>query len=189
MKHYELNPNATDETPIDEMFIAVDDPEIDEHVRRAREPLSRDQLKHYGITKVTPDGRIMAGSMEVNQRTFKEVKGIKPYQVVTLGGRSFYVHRIVYAWFHGEATANMVIDHIDNKPKNNSIFNLQQVTSAENSRLKGDHSINKRIEQVYARPSLFTTVEEDVAYLMKQEMARVGYIASLIKERKAANEA
>lgn len=43
------------------------------------------------------------------------------------------IHRIVYESFIGELKKGLVIDHIDNNPKNNHVSNLRQVSSRKNT--------------------------------------------------------
>lgn len=60
-------------------------------------------------------------------------------------GGSITLHRAVYAWFHGEITEGLVVDHVDNKHTthyDNRLENLQLITQKENStknRIKGKH--------------------------------------------------
>lgn len=45
----------------------------------------------------------------------------------------FILSRLLYSHFKGDLVEGMVIDHIDNNPKNNSLYNLQQITIRENA--------------------------------------------------------
>ena len=57
------------------------------------------------------------------------------------------VHRIVYNAFKGDLEDGLVVDHIDNNPKNNHIDNLQAITSRDNSRKDGNKiNLNQAIE-------------------------------------------
>ncbi len=47
--------------------------------------------------------------------------------------RTFIASRLIYKYFKGELIKGLVIDHIDNNPKNNHIDNLQQITYRENT--------------------------------------------------------
>lgn len=108
--------------------------------------LTKEYLMSLGITEITEDGEhIFKGDKEVTQHTHKD-----GYKRVTLydkelhqmlypltkcsscGQLVFGVHRIVYAWFHGIANSELVIDHIDNNKANNNINNLQELTPTQN---------------------------------------------------------
>ena len=57
------------------------------------------------------------------------------YTRVEINGKHYLVHRLVYqTWASGYDQLNpeLVIDHIDANPLNNAIYNLRQVTQAEN---------------------------------------------------------
>lgn len=51
---------------------------------------------------------------------------------VMLNKKTYYIHRIIWALFHGETDRDMVIDHLDGNPFNNIISNLQIKTRAGN---------------------------------------------------------
>jgi hypothetical protein len=46
--------------------------------------------------------------------------------------KKIQISRILYSVFKGELKKDMVIDHIDNNPSNNSLGNLQQISIREN---------------------------------------------------------
>lgn len=48
------------------------------------------------------------------------------------------LHKLVYVYFKGN-TGDLVIDHIDNDPTNNSIDNLQLVTRSDNTKKDAAH--------------------------------------------------
>ena len=55
------------------------------------------------------------------------------YYTLRHESRRLYVHRIIYVLCHGELCESLVIDHIDNNPRNNRIENLRAVTQRENT--------------------------------------------------------
>ncbi len=57
----------------------------------------------------------------------------KAYDTVSIGGKISSIHRTV--WYHckGLIPKGMVIDHLDSNPHNNSIDNLECVTTKENN--------------------------------------------------------
>lgn len=52
------------------------------------------------------------------------------YRACTLGGRTHYLHRLVFLWHHGVLPA--AIDHLDGDFENNRIENLRPCTNAQN---------------------------------------------------------
>ena len=54
------------------------------------------------------------------------------YHQVTVGGRVYKQHRVIWKWIHG-ADPTGVVDHIDDNPGNNTAWNLQDITIRENS--------------------------------------------------------
>ena len=60
-------------------------------------------------------------------------KDLNGYVKVTIKGRRFYVHRVVYCLFNGvNLQSTDIIDHIDYVKHNNSPSNLQLITASEN---------------------------------------------------------
>lgn len=53
---------------------------------------------------------------------------------VGYNSKLYKAHRIVYVLYHGEIDNNLVVDHIDGNPFNNSIDNLRLVYKAVNHR-------------------------------------------------------
>ena len=54
------------------------------------------------------------------------------YAKVSILGRNYFVHRVVYATFHGELVKNKVVCHLDGNNKNNHANNLDQLTQKQN---------------------------------------------------------
>lgn len=55
------------------------------------------------------------------------------YFKVQLKGKTYYVHRIVYALFNNDLCPKLKINHIDLNPSNSRIGNLEQVTTQVNN--------------------------------------------------------
>lgn len=52
------------------------------------------------------------------------------YRVITIEGRKYLAHRIIFFWHYGFLPRS--IDHIDRDPRNNRIENLRQATHSQN---------------------------------------------------------
>ena len=56
------------------------------------------------------------------------------YRCVTIRGKNYYVHRLVYSAFHPSVSIDgLVVRHMDDDPSNNSIVNLRHGTARANS--------------------------------------------------------
>lgn len=71
------------------------------------------------------------GVVEKRNR-LKESISYKGYVTVTLNGKQYYLHRLLWETFVGEIPDGYEIDHIDTNPRNNSLENLRLVTHKEN---------------------------------------------------------
>lgn len=70
------------------------------------------------------------------KRKYKYRGSVKEVDSYVYEGRSMTLSRAAYAWFYGEATEGLVVDHIDNKHTthfDNRLDNLQLITQKENS--------------------------------------------------------
>lgn len=97
--------------------------------------LTKEQLINLGIYSISEDGKeIIYKSPTLNTtRIIKQLEHADGYLRISFNRlKSMGVHRVVYAWFHGEVPEGMVVDHIDNNKKNNNINNLQLLTPHEN---------------------------------------------------------
>lgn len=54
------------------------------------------------------------------------------YRSITLFGKSYPEHHVVWLWYHGYWSAQQ-LDHIDHNRSNNAISNLREVTIQENA--------------------------------------------------------
>lgn len=87
--------------------------------------LTKEMLIERGIIDVSKDGKHIYGKLGVEFKQSPSYSG----HLLTLG---LPVHRIVYAWFNGEATEGLVVDHINNIKTDNKSENLQLLTSGQN---------------------------------------------------------
>ena len=97
--------------------------------------LTKEQLINLGIYSISEDGKeIIYKSPTLNTtRIIKQLEHADGYLRISFNRlKSMGVHRVVYAWFHGEVPEGMVVDHKDNDKKNNNIKNLQLLTPHEN---------------------------------------------------------
>jgi hypothetical protein len=77
-----------------------------------------------------------------------DISEVRGYLTLRLGSRrSVLAHRVVYAWFHGEAPSGVLVRHLDGNRQNNSPSNLALGDNADNMRdaveagsFPGDHS-------------------------------------------------
>jgi len=58
------------------------------------------------------------------------------YRHVSIGGKKFLVHRIIWLYVNGAIKTHMEIDHINHIKDDNRICNLREVTRLENCRNK-----------------------------------------------------
>lgn len=119
---------------------------------RKRKEITKEWLKTLGITDVTKEGKIY-----IKDALAKEYLAVcrhkhgkdKKYPIIVVydpelykeqiardsyrpGVRQILVSRVVYAWFNDVCPAEYDVDHIDNNPFNNTIYNLQLLTRKEN---------------------------------------------------------
>lgn len=65
------------------------------------------------------------------------------YLRVSVNGRPEYLHRIIYAWHHGNDF--VAVDHIDGDRMNNRIENLRSSTQQQNCFNRKKHSTGKNL--------------------------------------------
>ena len=64
------------------------------------------------------------------------------YRLIRILGTNVYAHRVAFALHYG-AWPNGLIDHIDQNPRNNRIYNLRDVSLTENMRNQRRHRSNR----------------------------------------------
>ena len=86
---------------------------------------------------VSKDGEV------ANLKTCKKLQGTprKGYLRISIGGKNYSIHRLVWEAFNGPIPNGYYIDHIDGDRSNNSISNLRIVTQSENMKnaMKNGH--------------------------------------------------
>ena len=126
--------------------------------------LTKEQLINLGIYSISEDGKeIIYKSPTLNTtRIIKQLEHADGYLRISFNRlKSMGVHRVVYAWFHGEVPEGMVVDHIDDDKKNNNIKNLQLLTPHENL-CKGTKKCTKATKCKMTKPREY--YEEKVKY-------------------------
>lgn len=119
--------------------------------------LTKKELMRLGITDVTEDGQVFIGDKKL--KSYIQTKNSRfkaqQYRVIriydpevyqaqkakyggkcipgkTSGIRGIVLSRLMYAWHHGIAPANMDCDHIDGDSLNNHISNIQLLSRQAN---------------------------------------------------------
>ena len=100
--------------------------------------LTRQMLNDWGIIinqtgdnqyDVFYKGRLLTQKVGGKEHKYGQTKY---YVGIVFNGRPWSFARVLYAYFNGEAPAEMDVDHIDNDPFNNRLDNLQLLTRREN---------------------------------------------------------
>ena len=87
----------------------------------------------------------------------REFNGRQSYWVITLFGKSFFCHRIVWLLHNGTVCEETDVDHIDGNSLNNAIVNLREVPPILNCRNSRKKLPNKELqtgvyyEELYSR--------------------------------------
>ena len=82
-------------------------------------------LEHYDYEPIT--------GVLIRKRDGKEMGWDRNgYKEMSIKGKKYSVHRIVFYMFHRRDPGKKVIDHIDGNRSNNAIVNLRAVSTADN---------------------------------------------------------
>lgn len=114
-------------------------------------------LYQYEPLTICPEYRInvFKGTI-INQynRLLKTCHSKRKYDTVCIKGKSYNMSRLVYQQRNGEIPKGYMVDHIDDNPKNNAIYNLQLLTQSDNIKksmpnrdltyLKNNHSVSRK---------------------------------------------
>ena len=60
-------------------------------------------------------------------------RSTKGYVYGTFKGNSYYAHRLVWTWLHGEDPGAFEVDHIDRNRSNNTAWNLRKIPAYKQS--------------------------------------------------------
>ena len=118
-----------------------------------------------GIYQVSNLGRVRSLPRQTNNQFGKKEKILKPqlvrgYYIVCLHKNSirkfYYVHRLVYEAFNGQIPKGLQVNHLDERPINNALSNLNLMTPKENTNygtgIQRGH--NKQINGKCSKPVL-----------------------------------
>jgi hypothetical protein len=101
-----------------------------------RNPLPTQQRLHELFYLV--GGRLIRKEDGNNQHSKRgnvagfKVPGRRRFQVA-VDGVTYQLHRVIYVWQFGVDPAELDVDHIDDDPTNNNIWNLQLLTRKDNN--------------------------------------------------------
>lgn len=93
-----------------------------------------DITKEWAVCKLAPNYGVTKTGIVFNLKNNKILKPANRngYLRVSLNGKMYSVHRLVYETYVGEIPEKMVIDHIDGNRANNNLSNLQLTTQSKN---------------------------------------------------------
>ena len=154
---------------------------------RAKEITQKEIINLFEYDSGRLKYKIPKGSMATGQTAGTVNKS--GYEMITISGKKYSTHRLIYCYFHGDLNDNLKIDHIDGDKLNNKIENLRKVTVQENGfniRCKG-YSYNKR-ERKYKAKIVVDGKQIHLGSFDKEEDAREAYLKGkekyhIIKDR------
>lgn len=145
--------------------------------------LNRAYLENLGITEVSNDGHIYAGTFELPQTTINTNNHTKQYRIISVKDpdtsklKSLCVHRVVAAWYMGCVPDGMVVDHINNDSLDNRLENLQLLSPKQNLN-KEQKNFAAPLKCKMNRPRKFYE-EKLEKYLKEYEEAKISKNADL----------
>lgn len=110
----------------------------------------KDWSQHFCLDETSPSG-ISRIRSKFGNTILKTPVGTKNFKVdgraggwrVKLKGHSYYIHRIIWVLTHGSVDPELVIDHLDGNPFNNTTNNLFLKSPENNMRNRHKHRNNK----------------------------------------------
>lgn len=107
------------------------------------------------------------------------------YSMITINGKRYLTHRLIYCYFYGDLNNDLKIDHINGNKLDNRIDNLRKVTVQENgfnSKCKG-YSYNK-LERKYKAKIVVDGKAIHLGSFDKEDDARQAYLKGKEKYHK-----
>lgn len=98
------------------------------------------------------------------------------YQVISLKGKLYYVHRVVWSLVYGEIPEGYEIDHIDRNPSNNHIDNLRLASKCDNMRYR------RLASKANGLPIGVSVYKEGYRAMLKVNGKRYSKVVSTIQE-------
>lgn len=123
------------------------------HIEKRVSDLTPEQIKEEEWTDLPIDSNYAASKNGyiLNKKTNYIIKGSdrNGYKRITLKGKVYSIHRIIWELFNGSIPEGQVIDHIDGNRSNNALSNLRMVSQSENmnNAQKNGHKGQKVIYQ------------------------------------------
>ena len=163
----------------------------------ARE-LTKEYLIKLGIINITPDGKHIYTGIDEEAEQYKNQGGYLVFNVYdhdiykaiypitkckSAGQITIPVHRAVYAWYRGSATASLVVDHINNNKTDNRIDNLQLLTVKDNI-WKGRVCDVRELKCNLRKPRSFYE-EKLEEYLAEYKQAKLDHDAKKVRNLRA----
>lgn len=118
-------------------------------------------LNDYVITK---NGEIFN---KINNHLLKPYINNKGYQRVVIGGKKYFVHRLVAELYVPNPENKIQVNHIDGNKQNNHYSNLEWATNQENR----NHALKNNLHLMGSRCSWSKLNEEKVIYIRNSNLS------------------